>query len=439
MFLSVKIWRIVPLRFSPYSLLPAHPSQTQQQAEELAKLSSLRTQWAQEAEDLKAECETFRSLYDSAHAEAEKSKEEFIAVVEDQARSQKEMTNAARLEAEQMQARVRELEEEVEQGRSREEVRRQLERDLDVAHAALRQSQAVVQATEEARERVEVQSQQEGVIHEAQLAEWMAKAAAVTSERKGLEARIEGLEKELAQAVEERRGKRLELEEAAEEIGRLREALEISERAVKEGRRKATREGEELRRAWREEKSEWDEKIERLERQVQRTETEMKELRRERLVADERLAASEENTRHGAGEEARRLQERVADLEEALEEERVRGIKVENDWKFVVRDLHRQLRGPTPPERCPHADSMAPGIGAEAEEMAATARDQSLLREERQEEDLRAMTLLREELEKVKLRSMLAIQKAERRADAYKSKCLELHERRKEGSVVGGL
>ena len=86
-----------------------------------------------------------------------------------------------------------------------------------------------------------------------------------------------------------------------------------------------------------------------------------------------------------------------------------------------------------------HRSAAAAATAAAAGAETFVAREGAAEWEERREDEGGEVGMLREELEKVKLRCMLAIQKAERRAELYKSKCLELHERWKASSAVGGM
>jgi len=387
---------------------------------------------------LEAEAETYRSLYDAARQENEKNKREFIAVVENQAHAHETQFRAARGEADKWQARCRGLEEAAEEARTRDEVLRRLERELDVAQAALRQSEIMVQAAEEGRERAEARMQRAEVAHEAALGEWMTKAATATSEKGGLAARFEGLEAELDRVRSELRARQHEAEMAVEEGVHLREALRAAERAEEEARRQAGREIEEVRRAWQEEKEEWEGRVQELEARARQAEAEAREAARGVLAKERESIATEAAARQTTGGDVRRLQEEVARLEEALEDERVRAIKVENDWKYIVKDLQqRQVLTPAPASAAAWARSAAAAATAAAADAETfVARSGAAEWEQRGEDDGGEVGMLREELEKVKLRCMLAIQKAERRAEAYKSKCLELYERWKASSAV---
>lgn len=390
---------------------------------------------------LEAERETYRSLYDAARQENEKNKREFIAVVEDQAHAHETQLWAARGEVDKWQVRCRGLEEAAEEAPARDEVLRRLERELDVAQVALRQSEAMAQAAEEGRGRAEGRMQRAEVAHDAALSEWMAKAAAATSEKGGLVARLEGLEAELDNVRSELRSRQHEAEVAVEEGVRFREALCAAERAEEEARRQAGREREELRRAWQEEKEEWEGRVQELEARARQAEAEAREAARGALAKERESITTEATARQMSGGEVRRLQEQVVRLEAALEEERVRAIKIENDWKYIVKDLQqRQVLTPAPASAVEWARSAAAAATAAAADTETfVAREGAAEREERREDEGGEVGMLKEELEKVKLRCMLAIQKAERRAEAYKSKCLELHERWKASSAVGGM
>ncbi len=391
---------------------------------------------------LEAEAETYHSLYDVARQEAEQNKREFIAVVEDQAHAHETQLLAARGEADKWQARCRALEEAAMEARSRDEVLRQLERELDVSQAALRQSEAMAQVAEEGRERAEARIQRAELAHEAALNEWMAKMVAATSEKSGLAARLESFVVELDHVKSQLRERQHEAEVAVEEEGRLREALRAAEREGEEMRRQTERENEAARRAWQEEKEEWECRVREFESRARQAEAEAREAVRGALVKERESITTEATARQTTGSEVRRLQEEVARLEEVLEEERVRAIKVENDWKYIVKDLQqRQVLAPVPTSAAVWARSAAaaaPAAVAGADTLFV-AHEGAAGWEERGEDKGGEVGISKEELEKVKLRCMLAIQKAERRAEAYKSKCLELHERWRASSAVEGM
>lgn len=414
----------------------------QQQAQQLAELPALRAEWTRRVQALEAEAGTYRSLYDEARQDSEKNKREFIAVVEDQAHAHETHLRAAREEVDKWQARCRALEEAAAEARSRDEVLRQQEGKLEVWQAALRESEAMAQKAEEGRARAEARIQRAEVAHEVALNEWMAKLVAATSEKSGLAARLESVAVELDHVKSQLRERRHEAEVAVEEAGRLREALRTAEQAEEETRRQSEREREAARRVWQEEKEEWESRVREFEARALQAEAEAREAARDALAHERETITAETKARQTTGSEIRRLQEEIAHLKEVLEDERVRAIKVENDWKYIVRDLQqRQTLAPVQTlaaawARPPAAAATVTAAGADtsvANEKAAAEW------EERREDKGGDIGISKVELEKVKLRCMLAIQKAERRAEAYKRKCLELHERWKAGSVVEGL
>ncbi len=401
----------------------------QQQAQELATIPGLKEAWAKEKAALLIERDHYRDQYEATERHARQAEEEYVAVVEEQAHTHEQELRTARADAQQWKDRCEALEI---TKRDKDEQLRVRERDLDVVSAALRKCEGQLEATHEARQRAEAEAQRLGIQREADATEWLAKSAAWTSTKAALEARMESLEAETHRTQDQLREQQHQGGTASEENQRLREALHDRERAQEDARHQSRRELEDMRAAWQEEKDEWQARIQGLQASLRQVQHDVHEAKQGALATERQAVTGAIEVRQASTDEARHWQEEAERLREELEEERVRGIKVENDWKFVVRDLQCQL------ER-----GGGGGRGGGAAAAGGTGQAAAAAEEEAREEDaVRAVAMLKEDLQKVMMRSMHSIQKAEKRAEAYKAKCFELHERLKgnggngSGSVV---